>query len=152
MPLGSTSLNLSSPTRTSSCICLPIPRDLADSLSTRITCIYGLDTLSCLSGFPIRYAFQQRTTDCSLTIAQDGSFTLTLFLPFASLDTISTREDAAKFFNDNFPSAVKIVGEERLLDDFEKNPRGNLVTINATPSSWQSHGLLLGDSSHSMVP
>lgn len=138
--------------RTSSCICPQIRGDPADSPSTRITYISGLDTLSCLSDFRIRCASRRDTSECNLTIAQDGSFTLTLFLPFASLDSISTREDAAKFFTDNFPSAVKIVGEERLLDDFEKNPRGNLVTINATPSSWQSHGLLLGDSSHSMVP
>ncbi|ODO07320.1 kynurenine 3-monooxygenase [Cryptococcus wingfieldii CBS 7118] len=83
---------------------------------------------------------------------KDGSFTLTLFLPFDSLDKIKTREQASAFFKDNFPSAVDIVGEKLLLDDFENNPRGNLVTINCTPSAWSSHALLLGDASHSMVP
>ncbi|WWC58433.1 kynurenine 3-monooxygenase [Kwoniella dejecticola CBS 10117] len=83
---------------------------------------------------------------------KDGSFTLTLFLPFSSLSTLTTREAASRFFIEHFPSAVQIVGEKRLLDDFENNPRGNLVTINCTPSAWSSHALLLGDASHSMVP
>jgi len=61
---------------------------------------------------------------------------LTLFAPFESLATIETRPEAAKFFHDNFPSAVAIAGEKQLLDDFENNPRGNLVTINVgLPSS-----------------
>jgi hypothetical protein len=60
---------------------------------------------------------------------KDGSFTLTLFLPFAALERIQTRDEARKFFQDNFPDALGLVGET-LLDDFEKNPRGNLVTIN----------------------
>jgi kynurenine 3-monooxygenase len=55
---------------------------------------------------------------------------LTLFAPFSSLATIQSRDEASRFFNENFPSAVKIAGEKQLLDDFEKNPRGNLVTIN----------------------
>ncbi|WWC86089.1 kynurenine 3-monooxygenase [Kwoniella dendrophila CBS 6074] len=83
---------------------------------------------------------------------KDGSFTLTLFLPFSSLSTITTREAASRFFHEHFPSAIQIVGEKKLLDDFENNPRGNLVTINCTPSAWSSHALLLGDASHSMVP
>ncbi|WVQ71023.1 kynurenine 3-monooxygenase [Cryptococcus sp. DSM 104548] len=83
---------------------------------------------------------------------KDGSFTLTLFLPFESLDKIKTRDQASTFFKENFPSAVEIVGEKLLLDDFENNPRGNLVTINCVPSVWSSHAVLLGDASHSMVP
>jgi len=83
---------------------------------------------------------------------KDGSFTLTLFLPFSSLEAIKTRQQARQFFADNFPSALAVVGEDRMLDDFEKNPRGNLVTINVTPTSWGSNAILLGDASHSMVP
>ncbi|WVQ62370.1 kynurenine 3-monooxygenase [Kwoniella botswanensis] len=83
---------------------------------------------------------------------KDGSFTLTLFIPFSSLSTLNCREAASRFFIEHFPSAVQIVGEKKLLDDFMNNPRGNLVTINCTPSAWSSHALLLGDASHSMVP
>jgi kynurenine 3-monooxygenase len=55
-----------------------------------------------------------------------------LFLPFSALDDIKTRDQARQFFKDNFPSALAVVGEDRMLDDFEKNPRGNLVTINVS--------------------
>jgi len=63
-------------------------------------------------------------------LLQGGSFTLTLFLPFAALETIDTPDKARAFFNEHFPSAVKIAGEDQLMGDFERNPRGNLVTIN----------------------
>jgi kynurenine 3-monooxygenase len=33
-----------------------------------------------------------------------------------------------------------------------KNPRGNLVTIAVSPSTYSSHAVLLGDACHSMVP
>lgn len=65
---------------------------------------------------------------------QDGSFTLTLFAPFATLEEIKTRAQAIAFFKENFPSALAIVGEERMIKDFETNPRSNLVTINVSMS------------------
>lgn len=83
---------------------------------------------------------------------KDGSFTLTLFVPFDSLEMLDTEAKVAGWFRTNFPSAVDIVGIDRLVKDFMANPRGNLVTINVSPSSWSSHALLLGDASHSMVP
>lgn len=51
-------------------------------------------------------------------------------MPFADLEKLRTRDQMRDFFLKNFPSAVQSVGEKRLLDDFERNPRGNLVTIN----------------------
>jgi kynurenine 3-monooxygenase len=36
------------------------------------------------------------------------------------------------FFEQHFPDALDWAGEERLLSDFEKNPRGALVTINVS--------------------
>lgn len=82
---------------------------------------------------------------------QDGSFTLTLFAPFSEVDALKTRQDAERFFETNFPTALEWAGRERLLDDFERNPRASLVTINCSPSHTDC-ALLLGDSSHSMVP
>ncbi|KAJ9110781.1 kynurenine 3-monooxygenase, mitochondrial precursor [Naganishia adeliensis] len=83
---------------------------------------------------------------------QDGSFTLTLFAPFTSIEHLKTREQAEEFFQEHFPTALEWVGKDRLIEDFMKNPRGKLVTINASPSHHDSKALLLGDSSHSMVP
>lgn len=58
---------------------------------------------------------------------KDGSFTLTLFLPFSALKELGTREAATRFFNEHFATAVQHVGEKRIVDDFMNNPRGNLV-------------------------
>lgn len=63
---------------------------------------------------------------------QDGSFTLTLFCPKDKLAELDRREKAKVFFEEHFPDALDWAGEERLLSDFEKNPRGALVTINVS--------------------
>jgi kynurenine 3-monooxygenase len=82
---------------------------------------------------------------------KDGSFTLTLFIPFDELHALSTPDDARAFFQKHFRDAWDIVGE-KLVDDFMEHPRGNLVTINVTPSTYSSHAVLMGDACHSMVP
>jgi len=74
-------------------------------------------------------------------------------MPFATLEELNTPEAAKAFFNDNFPSAVKIIGEERLLEDFEKNPRGNLVTINARRALCRRCKLIIvGDAVQLVIP
>ena len=60
-------------------------------------------------------------------------------MPFAFLETLNTRDAAKHFFIEHFSGAVDIVGEERLLDEFEQNPRGNLVTINVRSPAFLSH-------------
>ncbi|BEJ16773.1 hypothetical protein CspHIS471_0601740 [Cutaneotrichosporon sp. HIS471] len=82
---------------------------------------------------------------------KDGSFTLTLFIPFDELHEVSTRDEARAFFQKHFCDAWDIVGE-KLVDDFMEHPRGNLVTISVTPSTYSSHAVLMGDACHSMVP
>lgn len=68
------------------------------------------------------------------TTRQDGSFTLTLFAPRKQLNQIKTRADASAFFDDNFADAVRLVGKEQILDDFERNPRAGLVSIGVSMS------------------
>lgn len=76
---------------------------------------------------------------------------MTLFVPYAELDAVKTREEANVFFRRHFPSAIDIVGE-RMVDDFMRNPRGNLVTISMSPCTYSSQAILVGDACHSMVP
>lgn len=64
---------------------------------------------------------------------------------------MQTREEANAFLHRHFPSAIAIVGD-RMVDDFMKNPRGNLVTISLSPCTYSSQAILLGDACHSMVP
>lgn len=83
----------------------------------------------------------------------DGSFTATLFLArtgqtgFAAL---STPAAVAAFFKREFPDAVALIPQ--LLEEFARNPQGQLGTVHTSP--WQAGGrvLLLGDAAHAIVP
>jgi kynurenine 3-monooxygenase len=82
----------------------------------------------------------------------DGSFTCTLFFPFEgnpSFDSLKTRQDVEKFFEETFPDARKLMPD--LLHDFERNPTSSLVTIKCYP--WvRNKTLLIGDAAHGIVP
>lgn len=82
----------------------------------------------------------------------DGSFTCTLFFPFGgkpSFDSLKTKQDVEKFFEETFPDAKKLMPD--LLHDFEVNPTSSLVTIKCYP--WvRNKTLLIGDAAHGIVP
>jgi kynurenine 3-monooxygenase len=82
----------------------------------------------------------------------DGSFTCTLFFPFEgnpSFSSLKTNEQVVSFFNSNFPDAVKRM--PTLLEDFEKNPTGSLITVKCFP--WvKNKTFLIGDAAHGIVP
>ncbi len=82
----------------------------------------------------------------------DGSFTCTLFFPFEgnpSFNSLKTKQDVEKFFEETFPDAKKLIPD--LLHDFEVNPTSSLVTIKCYP--WvRNKTLLIGDAAHGIVP
>ena len=83
----------------------------------------------------------------------DGSFTVTLFMPFEgenSFSKLQTDDEILTFFKDQFPSAYKQMPD--LLNDFRTNPSSSLGTIKCFP--WQINGkfLLMGDAAHAIVP
>lgn len=83
----------------------------------------------------------------------DGSFTVTLFLPFegdVSFENLHSDEQIISFFKVYFPSAFENMPE--LLDDFRSNPTSALGTVKCYP--WQINGkfLLMGDAAHAVVP
>jgi kynurenine 3-monooxygenase len=82
----------------------------------------------------------------------DGSFTCTLFFPFEgnpSFDSLKTKQDVERFFEETFPDAKKLIPD--LLHDFEINPTSSLVTIKCYP--WvRNKTLLIGDAAHGIVP
>lgn len=84
---------------------------------------------------------------------QDGSFTCTLFFPFAGKDSFSTLkspEQVLDFFNKTFTDAVPIM--PTLLDDYFGNPTSSLVMIKCSPWNYQNKVVLMGDASHAIVP
>jgi kynurenine 3-monooxygenase len=83
----------------------------------------------------------------------DGSFTCTLFWEFEgprSFATTKTGEDVHRFFNEEFPDAIPLM--PKLLEDFQQNPTGSLVTIRCAPWYYRDKVALVGDAAHGVVP
>ncbi len=82
----------------------------------------------------------------------DGSFTVTLFLPFDStpgFDQLITVDSILHFFNEQFSDVVPLMPD--LVEDFMAHPTGALGTIRCAP--WFTpQSLLIGDAAHAIVP
>lgn len=85
---------------------------------------------------------------------KDKTFTCTLFAPTASFDELaaSTREEQVAWFKTYFPDALKLIGEDAVLNDLARNPRSPLISIKARPYHYRDCAVILGDAAHSMVP
>lgn len=87
----------------------------------------------------------------------DGSFTCTLFLAYErslggenSFEHLTTPGNIKDFFNKNFPDAVELM--PTLMEDFNDNPVGSLITVKCYPWSVDGKIAMLGDSAHAIVP
>ncbi len=83
----------------------------------------------------------------------DGSFTCTLFFPYAGengFDALNAPEKVQAFFDAEFPDAVPLM--PTLLEDFMNNPTGSLATVRCEPWHWKDSLVLLGDAAHAVVP
>jgi kynurenine 3-monooxygenase len=83
----------------------------------------------------------------------DGSFTCTLFLAHEgenSFEILKNEESLINFFKTYFSDALPLM--PTLVEDFFKNPIGNLGTIRCFPWNVRGKALLLGDSAHAIVP
>jgi len=84
----------------------------------------------------------------------DGSFTVTLFLPYSNsdycFDNLTNPEKVQEYFKKEYPDAMTLMPD--LSKEFFENPTGRLGTIKCAP--WTSHGrtLLMGDAAHAIVP
>ena len=84
----------------------------------------------------------------------DGSFTVTLFLPYSNsdycFDNLTTKEAVLNYFNSEFPDTIPVMPE--LAQEFFENPTAPLGTIKCSP--WNAYGkcLLMGDAAHAIVP
>lgn len=83
----------------------------------------------------------------------DGSFTVTLFLPFEgekSFANLHSPTEIKQFFDTYFASATEHMPD--LVEDFYENPTSSLCTIKCFP--WQVGGkvALMGDAAHAVVP
>lgn len=84
---------------------------------------------------------------------QDGSFTVTLFLPKEGENSFAQLKDPASvnsFFETHFPTAMRLIPD--LEHDFFQNPQGRLGTVRCSPWFYRDQALILGDASHAIVP
>jgi kynurenine 3-monooxygenase len=88
----------------------------------------------------------------------DGSFTATLFWPFAapgdpdavSFDGIVTDDDVAAAFARHYPDARELMPD--LVAEYRANPASSLVTIRTGPWYHDDRLLIIGDAAHAVVP
>jgi len=84
---------------------------------------------------------------------RDGSFTVTLYLPYrgeASFETLVSGARVVELFQGQFPDASELIPD--LVQSFFDNPTGNLGTVRCSP--WRHGGrvVLVGDAAHAIVP
>lgn len=83
----------------------------------------------------------------------DGSFTSTFFSTWNLIESIKSSEQFLEFFQENFPDAYKLIGEEGLRYAYDHQPRGALMQVALNPFvSPNNRAILIGDAAHSMVP
>lgn len=80
----------------------------------------------------------------------EGDFTVTLFAPKASFESLRTETDVEAFFDSEFPDFVGYVPD--LETQFFENPTGALGTVRATGWHYQDRAVLVGDAAHAVVP
>jgi kynurenine 3-monooxygenase len=81
---------------------------------------------------------------------QDRSFTCTCFWPFKTFEELTSSQQIEVFFRRNFADAVPLM--PTLVEDFQRNPIGSLLTVKCFPWSYQDKVALLGDAAHAIVP
>jgi kynurenine 3-monooxygenase len=84
----------------------------------------------------------------------DGSFTVTLFAPYANtkycFDNLTTPEMVQEYFTQEYPDAIALM--PNLVTEFFDNPTGPLGTIRCSPWHCYEKVVLLGDAAHAIVP
>ncbi len=87
----------------------------------------------------------------------DGTFTVTLFLPFENTDSsmpcFASLQDAQtviSFFQQYFPDALQLA--PNIVDEFFAHPTAKMHTIRTPRWSDSNNAVLIGDAAHAIVP
>ena len=80
----------------------------------------------------------------------EGDFTITLFAPKTTFDSLTTAGSIAAFFDSEFADFAAEVPD--LVDQFIQNPTGRLGTMRAQGWSYQDRAVIVGDAAHAIVP
>ena len=80
----------------------------------------------------------------------EGDFTVTLFAPKTTFETLEVEADIDAFFDDEFPDFKALVPD--LAEQFLENPTGRLGTMRARGWSYEDRAVVVGDAAHAIVP
>lgn len=83
----------------------------------------------------------------------DGSFTCSLHMPFEgqpSFESLQTKEDVARFFQEQFPDVVSEI--PNLFENFNKHQPNPMVTVRCSPWTAQGKVAIIGDAAHVLFP
>lgn len=84
---------------------------------------------------------------------RDGSYTCTLFWPFAGehgFDALRDRAEIERYFQRTVPDAVPLMPD--LAEEYLRNPVSSLVTVRCRPWHRRDRAVLVGDACHAVVP
>ncbi|CBQ72521.1 related to BNA4-kynurenine 3-mono oxygenase [Sporisorium reilianum SRZ2] len=83
----------------------------------------------------------------------DGSFTCTLFAPFKMFASeLSTREGILALFQEHFPDALPLIGEDKLVECLTTRRASALGSVQCDPYHYKDRAVLIGDAAHAMLP
>jgi len=50
-------------------------------------------------------------------------------MPLENFDAIKTESNLVEFFKRYFPDSIPLIGEERLKEEYFRNPKGSLMSV-----------------------
>ena len=80
----------------------------------------------------------------------EGDFTVTLFAPKTTFESLTSNEAVRDFFETEFADFTAQVPD--LVEQFNENPTGSLGTLRATGWHLGSRAVIVGDAAHAIVP
>ncbi|XP_065225817.1 kynurenine 3-monooxygenase [Planococcus citri] len=83
---------------------------------------------------------------------EDGSWTVTLFMPFEQFGKIKNRHDLLDFFGQHFADALPLIGHQNLIETFFSSTPQPLVSIKCDKYTVGNDCLIMGDAAHAVVP
>ena len=81
---------------------------------------------------------------------QDGTFTMTLYMPKDWFEKFNTPAALEEYFKTNYPDALALMPDYQA--EYQANHQGFLGIVRMRPWVYQDQVALLGDSAHAMVP
>jgi kynurenine 3-monooxygenase len=81
---------------------------------------------------------------------RDNSLTGTLFLPLATLDSLTSPAAVRDFLREHFPDTESLMPDA--VEEFGANPVGTLVCVRTSQWHFQDRVVLIGDACHAVYP